>query len=320
MTSSPHVLVRTQFNELLTHLPGVRSADVEAVHQARVATRRLRELIPLLRGADSGALKRARASLRAAGRALGETRQLDVTEALLATLEPRARFAARMLSSARRRLDENLERARRNMIKTIEDLQIERLERVFVVPHQWQQIPAHLMLSAGWTKPLSLQLRQRAEDMRRAVRHASGVYFPNRLHAARVAVKKLKYSVEAVIDTGFWRPPHLLKDLKQAQAILGDIHDLQVLQDALDGPLSDGSHAEERAWFTDLIRAEIGDRHRDYLRDCDRLEAAGTACERFSSRVMTRRSWRAGSVLVSALVVPSGLFLLRRNALRAPAA
>jgi hypothetical protein len=139
------------------------------------------------------------------------------------------------------------------------------------------------------------------------------VYFPKRLHLARVAVKKLRYSVEAASDTGFWRPPRLLKDLKQAQAVLGDIHDLQVLHDALSGPLTEHGDVAEKRELTDLLRVEIHDRHREYVRDRDRLVAAASACERFSRLTLTPRSWRTGAVLASALAVPSVLLLLRRN-------
>ena len=53
MRISPSVLVVRQINLLLGHLPGVRDADVDHVHDARVATRRIRELLPLV-SAESG--------------------------------------------------------------------------------------------------------------------------------------------------------------------------------------------------------------------------------------------------------------------------
>ena len=33
---------------MLEHLPGVLDADIDSVHQARIATRRLREVLPLV--------------------------------------------------------------------------------------------------------------------------------------------------------------------------------------------------------------------------------------------------------------------------------
>jgi CHAD domain-containing protein len=320
MTRHPHFLARAQLHELLAQFPGIRDADVESVHRARVATRRLRELIPLLPWTDSKVHQRALDTLRAAGRALGETRELDVMAALLARFEPRARFAPRSVSAARTALHEQLEQARRDMIKAVEHLEIDRLATMLAEAHHWHGIRLRFVSPGGWTRQLRLRLGNRAEAMRRAVHHASGVYFPNRLHRTRVAVKKLRYSVEAAVDTGFWRPPRLVKDLKQAQGTLGDIHDLQVLVDALNGSLGKHGDAGEMRDLTDLIRAEIADCHREYLRNRDRLEAAAGACARFSGGALAPRFWRRGPVIASTLAVPSAFLVLRVIAARAPVA
>ena len=55
------------------------------MHRARVATRRLREALPVLDGERRG-LRRLRKDLRALTRALGPVRELDVTLGLIVRL------------------------------------------------------------------------------------------------------------------------------------------------------------------------------------------------------------------------------------------
>ena len=70
-------------------LPAARAGEVSAIHQARVATRRLREALPLVaRGAPGRKLARA---VRRLTRALGPVRELDVA---LLTLGELARARA----------------------------------------------------------------------------------------------------------------------------------------------------------------------------------------------------------------------------------
>src|SRR5512143_1392383 len=62
-------------------LPGARSGDVRAVHQARVATRRLREALPLVSAGKPGRrLERAARNLTGV---LGTVRELDVALLML---------------------------------------------------------------------------------------------------------------------------------------------------------------------------------------------------------------------------------------------
>src|SRR5688500_6456970 len=70
------VLIRQRLGALSRALPSARAGDVPAIHQARVATRRLREALPLIARGSSGR-KLARA-VRRLTRALGPVRELDV--------------------------------------------------------------------------------------------------------------------------------------------------------------------------------------------------------------------------------------------------
>jgi CHAD domain-containing protein len=56
-------------------LAGVRTWDEEAIHQSRMASRRLRELVPLLE-LDHGTMRRVGRQLRRVTRRLGKLREI----------------------------------------------------------------------------------------------------------------------------------------------------------------------------------------------------------------------------------------------------
>ncbi|NQW03344.1 MAG: CHAD domain-containing protein [Acidobacteria bacterium] len=65
-------------------LPRAGRGDVAGVHRARVASRRLREALPLAAWAGAAPVaKRSRRTVRRLTRTLGRVRELDVTAALL---------------------------------------------------------------------------------------------------------------------------------------------------------------------------------------------------------------------------------------------
>ena len=78
------VLLRQRLETLIDAMPAAQSGDVRSVHQARVATRRLREALPVLRKSlNADAIDRARQRVRRMTRALGPVRELDVSLAHL---------------------------------------------------------------------------------------------------------------------------------------------------------------------------------------------------------------------------------------------
>jgi hypothetical protein len=137
------------------------------------------------------------------------------------------------------------------------------------------------------------------------------VYFPNRLHSARVAIKQLRYTFELADRLGSWRPRGTLGVLKKAQATLGEAHDRQVLIERLDALRSaDGTVSrDEIDGLEQFLRAEILALHEKYVHSLPRILAVCDAC---TPRL--RRSYGAGPALVAAGVVLPSLMLLRRLA------
>jgi len=106
-------------------LPGVRDGRADSVHDARIATRRIRAVLPLMHEwqrrpvADD-----LSASFKRTGRALGRVRDADVRIGLLRHLEPRLPVAAASLVRLREWQERSRLRRTRKLVKTLEALDI----------------------------------------------------------------------------------------------------------------------------------------------------------------------------------------------------
>ena len=269
----PSALAASYVQELLRHLPAVRNGDVDGVHQARVATRRLREVAPLLVPSRGGQAEEWGRLARRAGRQLGRVRELDVMDESLSTQEARVPAVAAVAAVARQTLVPRRQRARRRLIKALERLDVERLAEVLpMTPSRWEGMRERYA-PGPWAAMLRERLGKRADALRGAVNHATGVYFPNRAHRTRVAVKKLRYAVEIAQATGMWRPRHVLQDLKRAQATLGRLHDLQVLSDGLSELVDEDGVRKDASVLSSAVKGEAEAEFATYLGDRDRLLA-----------------------------------------------
>jgi CHAD domain-containing protein len=123
------------------------------------------------------------------------------------------------------------------------------------------------------------------------------VYFPNGLHAARIALKKLRYALEIADATAIVHPREAIRDLKKMQDLLGELHDRQTLIASfrLAKIPADGSSARDGLHVVvNLLEAEIGDLHARYLTRRDRLLEICNDAERL------RRTQRTSSPLTVA--------------------
>ena len=76
------MLLLRRARELGRQLPAAMAGDDVGVHQARVASRRLREAVPVL-AADTKIRKKAERKIRRVTQALGTVREMDVTVQIL---------------------------------------------------------------------------------------------------------------------------------------------------------------------------------------------------------------------------------------------
>jgi CHAD domain-containing protein len=199
------------------------------VHQARVASRRLREALPVLVEGLSGTKGgKARRKLRRLTAALGEVRELDVTLLVIDELAERPDVPAAALSEVRAQVIEEREQRRQVMLKRLEHVDMSKLA------HRLNSVKHALLHAApgrhAWRAALSARIARRARRLARAIDAAGQVYAAQSLHDVRVAAKKLRYALEIADDSGAAPCPDSVRTLKRVQDKLGRLHDLQVLQ------------------------------------------------------------------------------------------
>ncbi len=214
---------------LLDQLPGVRDGNVDAVHDARVATRRMRALLPILSACYPHTdLKSTARTVKKAGRALGRVRDLDVAIELIGELERTSPAVAERAAEVRRSIAAKQLTARRRLVKEFDGLPLGALKSVAAhLPRaRWAVSRVGMRECDG---PVRDALREQAAALRQAVEHGSGVYFPKRAHSVRIDAKKLRYVLEMADDPDTIAPDGL-KILKKSQEILGRLHDREVLR------------------------------------------------------------------------------------------
>ena len=229
--SKPRVttaLLDRRAKALKRHLPSAIKGDGIGVHQARVASRRLREAVPVL-GVDvedSGPRKAGR-KIRRLTRALGAVRELDVTITVLDELAARDTLPRVALEEVRGHVIEERERRRATMLERLDRVNIAKLERRLAgVAEALEETR-----SEDWRKALGTRIVKRARGLGKAIEDAGQMYSPERLHQVRIATKKLRYSLEIAAETGARAAVAPVRQLKRTQDDLGRLHDLQVLQE-----------------------------------------------------------------------------------------
>lgn len=203
--------------------------DPEAIHDARVATRRLTAVLDVWKdqlapGPRAGARRR----LRQARRRLGPYREHEVSLARIEKELAQATAAtAQVLATIAARLRSHGEPDRAHAAGAVSRGRVEKIiERV------------RLAILRGpltaWDSPEALAAAdQRVERRRRAAFAAldASLAEPSdeALHAARVAVKKWRYGVEAVEQLRGAGPDPVLSALRDLQELLGANQDRAVL-------------------------------------------------------------------------------------------
>ena len=221
------LVIRQRLAALGRAAPAARKGDVNGVHQTRVATRRLREALPLVASRRIG--RKLRKQVRRLTRALGPVRELDVA---LLTLDE-IRVAGDLPEDGVRRLREVIgeerDRLRAEMIRQLDRLDLSKLKKKVLDATPPTTLKG---VARGDRKRLAradARAAWRAADVRAAIDNAAGIYLADRLHAVRIAVKKLRYAIEIARELRGSRAQVRLRTLKRVQDLMGRMHDLEVL-------------------------------------------------------------------------------------------
>jgi len=224
-------LLRRLLDRLTRALPGLQQGDIRALHRARVASRRLRELVPVLQLEHAESKKLSR-RLRKLTSHLGAVRELDVLMVGIDELHDSQPAQSSALARVGVTVSKDRDQARRKLFR---DLSVDGLSRL---AHRLDGCVAELKLletstsraaARNWKWAIDARVEKRAVRLAAAVQEAGGVYIPERLHAVRIALKKLRYALELSHDVAGIRGDADLRVLNRAQDLLGRMHDLQVL-------------------------------------------------------------------------------------------
>lgn len=312
---TPIAIFQHQIDVLRAQTPGVFDGRVDAIHTGRIATRRIRELLPLThewqrRQVADDLFTR----FKRMGRSLGRVRDADVRIELLRYFESRIPPAAPSLVVIRQRHERERLRLMRKLVRRFERLDVDRELAHLAKRSTWHRTRVWTPLAGGWRDQLRRLVAERAHATREAIRHATGVYFPTRSHEARIALKKFRYAAEIAVQTGIMSDERLIRDLKKRQDDLGELHDRQTLLDDLrtDAAPVEGMAADQIRLVTLVAEAEIGDLHNRFLGRRARLL---DSTERALRDVQRSALPIAALTVVGVVAVASGLEALRRHQL-----
>lgn len=226
-TRGTATLLDTRTRALRRYLPKAVAGDDRGVHQARVASRRLREAIPVIATAMKGSkAKKATRKIRRLTRALGSVRELDVTLQLIEELSRSEDLSRPALQDVRLYVATERDRHREKMLAQLAEVDSDKLNRRF------ESLASALAAdtTGAWRQALASRLLKRSRRLSEAIDTAGQLYVPEHLHQVRIAAKKLRYGLELAVDAGITAAATHVQTVKRTQTILGRLHDLQILQ------------------------------------------------------------------------------------------
>jgi len=228
-------VMRFHFAQMLRHEDGTRlGEDIEALHDMRVATRRLRAAFEVFGEAfEPGVLKIYLKGLRATGRALGSVRDLDVfmekAQVYLETLPVGEKNSLDALMNA---WHEQRTEARNRMISHLDSQEYAAFKRKFNVFLNTPYAGINQIPIGQPTPCLVSELAPLLIYTHLAIVRAFDPFLVNapieRLHSLRIEFKKLRYTVEYFREVLGKKAEMVIDELKLLQDHLGDLNDAQV--------------------------------------------------------------------------------------------
>lgn len=268
------------------------AGDAVAIHDARVASRRLREALAVYATHQH----EPRRLVRRLSRALGRLRELDVT---LERLDESLRrldstvdvaLAARLVRREVQKRRGRERAATKKALSASSQVAIRASMGALV-----ERLGASFARSEEPRERLAARLLARTKTLESKVRRIGDRYDPPKLHRVRLAVKKLRYTLELRGESA------LLGTLKRAQDDLGRLHDLEVLLELVARTARatrSGSRPRSREALAVLRRhleAECARQHARYLRRRSELMTACTSVRDLIGDARPRRP-RASAV------------------------
>lgn len=219
--ASPRAALAVQVRAFVRELEPAHAGQPATVHRVRVAARRLRLALRLF--AAQPASRRARAARRSLKRMLDRSsrgRDSQIAWALLSTLLVQPDAVERRLLT---RLGRQRRRARQALSSRLSRRRARRARR-----RVRRATRASLVDSATARVRLTHSIEQQGEALEKAIADLGRRLAPRRLHAVRIACRRLRYTGE-LLGALTGRRLAALPALSTLQACLGGIQDAQVL-------------------------------------------------------------------------------------------
>ena len=296
-----HDLLRRRLERFTRMLQGVEDGDVRALHRTRVASRRLREVLPVLQ-LDHDVTRKLSRRLRRITDRLGSVREFDVLLGVLDELEKVGPYPKGALARVAAHLAEDRVRTRERLLARVPIGELRRVAaRLEKVARTLEgSSDSRLITRRSWRWAIDARVARRASTLAAAIADAGAVYLSERLHTVRITVKKLRYALELAADADHVKSTPDLRQLRRTQDILGRLHDLQVLADrARDVQMSltppDLNRWRELDAFVVALEEDCRRLHGRYMHDREALLAL---CMRRSGRVAEAKEVRSQKVEV----------------------
>lgn len=265
--------MRRQVKQLAAQLDGVRAAeDIEFVHRARVATRRLRSALRMFEGCfRHKKARRWRTAIRRTTIQLGDARDRDVQIewlcSTLATLTAKECFPG--ISHILVLLEREREQLQRKVVKAVDRIEAQGVlrdirrttTRILLDTNLESDMVATPVACARTGKHIRRQLDA-------LLQYQGSLGDPNdreQHHAMRIAVKRLRYTLEIARPVCPGQLDEALDAAKTVQSLLGDIHDCDVWLEDLDA-FADSERQRIAAMFGHAGRFSHLEPGIDYLR------------------------------------------------------
>ena len=239
--------LRKQCRQLSAQVDGIRhGTDIEFIHRARVATRRLRAALRIFAGCFPQAdVQRWQKQVRNVTRGLGAARDLDVQREYLAGVLARLEEPAHHAGIARLLVRTELARDKlhRKVLKAVD-----RFQRSRVLDQMLASAKAVLkdsdeeevcVSSPSVLETAAEHITSRLDEMMVYQASLDDPLDQQQHHAMRIAAKRLRYTIEVFKPAYEGRLDGCHALVKQLQTLLGDLHDCDVWIEQLPAMLDD---------------------------------------------------------------------------------
>ena len=292
-------LLQKRLDRFTQLLHGLKRSNVRSIHRTRVASRRLREVLPVLQ-LDADVAHKVGRRLRKVTKRLGAVRELDVLLLEIEKLSDSGRYPGRALGRVAAAVAEERNHARTRLEAKLPVSALHRLAaKIAKIARGLQEKDADARSARpalrAWRWAIDARIARRSATLGSAITAAGALYLPERLHGVRISVKKLRYALEMLADlTGAKTTPEL-RQLRRTQDYLGRLHDLQVLMDRVRQVQASLTPPDLAAWRElDVLVASLEDQcrrlHGRYMREHDALMALAARLSGRGAQLAARRS------------------------------